>query len=254
MAPDHHVVRKHYEQVADTYDDYLSYTGEFVRALTTSIIKELDLRATDRFVDLGGGTGLYTAAVLEQVPLEHPPLLVDPVAEMLERAPADLPAERLHTDALEFASRPVRYDKVLMKESVHHIDDRARLFERLHERLTPGGALLLVHVPPQIEYPLFEAALERARNWHADPDELASLLERAGFAVERKAFEYRHAIAKEQYFAMVGDRYMSVLSTFDDATVEAGLAEMEARHADDDVLEFTDRFDLIAGHKLPHRG
>lgn len=248
MAPDHDVVHRHYQHVADTYDNYLSYEGDFVRSLAAAMVKKLDLRPDDRFVDLGGGTGLYTVAILDQVPLEQPPLLVDPVAEMLDRAPDDLPAQRIHADALAFAARPETYDKVLMKESVHHIDDRARLFECLRERLAPGGALLLVHVPPRIDYPLFDAALERARTWHADPGELISLLGRASFTVERDAFEYRHAIPKTQYFAMVEDRYMSVLSTFDDDAVQAGLGEMHERYAEVDILEFTDRFDLIAGY------
>lgn len=248
MARHHEVVHRHYQHVADTYDDYLSYEGDFVRALAAAMVKKLDLRPDDRFVDLGGGTGLYTAAILDQVPLERAPLLVDPVAEMLERAPDDLAAERVHADALDFASRPGTYDKVLMKESVHHIGDRALLFERLRERLTPGGALLLVHVPPDIDYPLFDAALERARTWHADPDELVASLRQAGFRVERDVFEYRHSIPKAQYFAMVENRYMSVISTFDDAGLAAGLAEMRDRYADVDTLEFTDRFDLIAGY------
>lgn len=248
MARDHDVVHRHYQHVADTYDNYLSYEGDFVRSLAAAMVKKLDLRPGDRFVDLGGGTGLYTAAILDQVPLERPPLLVDPVAEMLDRAPDDLAAERVHADALAFATRPETYDKVLMKESVHHIDDRTLLFERLRDCLTPGGALLLVHVPPDIDYPLFDAALDRARTWHADPDELVTLLHRVGLRVERDAFEYRHSIPKTQYFAMVENRYMSVLSTFDDSEMRAGLAEMGERYADVDTLEFTDRFDLIAGY------
>lgn len=251
MTPDRDVVLTHYENVADTYDGYLSYSGNFVQALATTMIKKLGLEPDHRFVDLGGGTGLYTAAILEQVPLQHPPLLVDPVEAMLEQAPRDLVVERLHTDALAFAARAGTYDKVLMKESVHHIDDRALLFERLFERLAPNGSLLLVHVPPKIDYPLFDAARERALSWHADPDELVSLLDRAGLAVERDVFEYGHAIPKEQYFSMVEDCYMSVLSTFEDHELEQGLAEMEERHAGREVLEFTDRFDLITGHKPP---
>lgn len=249
MAPDRDVVISHYQQVADTYDGYLSYEGDFVRSLATTMVKKLNLRPADRFVDLGGGTGLYSSAILEQVPLEHPPLLVDPVPEMLQQAPADLDAEKHEANALDFAAEPRSYDKVLMKESVHHITDRALLFERLHEHLSPDGALLLAHVPREIEYPLFDAALERALNWHADSDELVTLLAGAGFAVDRDVFEYRHSIEKNQYHDMVRGCYMSVLSTFEKHELEAGLAEMAERHADLDVLEFTDRFDLIAGYK-----
>lgn len=250
---DSDVVLGHYRRLAERYDDYLSYSGDFLPALTTVMVKKLELRPQDRFVDLGGGTGLYTAAILDQVPLEHPPLIVDPVAEMLDLVPPDLPARRLRADALEFAGRPdASFDKVLMKESIHHIGDRLLLFQRLYERLAPGGAVLLVHVPPWIDYPLFDAALERAVTWHADPAELVALLHESGFAVEQDVFEYQHVIPKERYLTMVANRYMSVLSTLDAAELDAGLAEMEQRHADETALAFTDRFDLVIGRKTPH--
>lgn len=57
--------------------------------------------------------------------------------------------------------------------------------------------LLLVHVPPWVQYPLFDKALDRCLNWHADPDELVARLDETGFAVERDAVEYQHEIPKE---------------------------------------------------------
>lgn len=247
MASDRDVVLHHYRNVARRYDRHLSYADDFVPRLCTVIAKKLALRPEDRFVDLGGGTGLYTAGILEQVPLLEPPLLVDPIADMLEQVPSSLPVRCLQADALGFAETPGTYDKVLMKESVHHVDDRGLLFRRLRERLAPGGALLLVHVPPWIDYPLFDAARERALGWHANPDELVELLGDAGFEVERGAFEYGHSIPTDRYLGMVADRYMSVLSTFGDDELEDGLREMEERHAGRDVLTFTDRFDVILG-------
>jgi hypothetical protein len=136
-----------------------------------------------------------------------------------------------------------------MKEAVHHIDDRARLFNNLHDRLTDNGVLLLVHVPPQLDYPLFQAVLDRCESWLADPDELALTLEACGFRVERDAVDYRHAIPRDHYFRMVGERYMSVLSTFSDEDLEKGIAEMERTYGENDVLEFTDHFDCLAASK-----
>ncbi|MGH6943797.1 MAG: class I SAM-dependent methyltransferase, partial [Geminicoccaceae bacterium] len=187
--------------------------------------------------------------ILAQDPLRHPVILVEPFAQMLENVPADLPIECVPKDALAFSAEPRRYDKVLMKEAVHHVVDQAALFANLHSRTNPGGRLLLVHVPPELDYPLFEAALERSRTWHADPARLAQQLRESGFTVERDRLDYPHAIPKDVYFRMVGGRYMSLLSSFSEDELRAGLAEMAERYADREVLEFTDRFDFITATK-----
>jgi ubiquinone/menaquinone biosynthesis C-methylase UbiE len=243
------IVEEHYQRLGTSYDQYLHYSGHFVRSLTSKMIACLQLTQGDVLVDLGGGTGMYTADILAQVPLRRPAILVEPFAEMLANVPEDLPIECVAKDALAFSREPRRYDKVLMKEAVHHVCDQPSLFANLHARLSPGGRFLLVHVPPDLDYPLFEAALERSRTWHADPQHLALRLRAAGFAVERDRLDYRHEIPKPHYFRMVEGRYMSLLSSFSDAELRAGLTEMAERHADRDTLEFTDRFDYITAIK-----
>lgn len=244
------VIDRHYRRLAEKYDQYLHYSDEFVRTLTRKMVEMLDLRPGDRFVDLGGGTGIYTIEIMAQVPFEHRVTLVDRFPEMLAKVPEDAAIDTVAMDGLEFAEQPGRrYDKVLIKEAVHHVKDRQRLFDALFEHLSPGGALLLVHVPPDIQYPLFEAALERAKHWHADPNELERQLARAGFEVRREGLDYWHAIPKRQYFDMVRASYMSVLTSFSEKEREAGLGEMERKYADTETLRFKDRFDYILGRK-----
>ncbi|HZA65871.1 MAG TPA: class I SAM-dependent methyltransferase [Geminicoccaceae bacterium] len=243
------IIGDHYQRLGASYDDYLHYSDDFVRSLTSEMIRSLDLQEDNVLVDLGGGTGMYAADILAQVPLSHPVILVEPFAEMLANVPADLPIECVAKDALAFSAEARRYDKVLMKEAVHHVADRPTLFANLHGRLGPGGRFLLVHVPPELDYPLFEAALARSRTWHADPGHLTRQLQEAGFAVERDRLDHRHAIPKEAYFRMVAGRYMSLLSSFPDDELRAGLAEMAERYANREVLEFTDRFDYITAIK-----
>jgi trans-aconitate methyltransferase len=243
------VLDKHYRRIANRYSDYLSYSDDFVPTLAAKMAEMLRLQEDDVLVDLGGGSGIYTAALLDQVELREPVVLVDYFAEMLEQVPDDLPVEKVNMDALAFASEPRRYDKLLIKETVHHIDDRPLLMRRLYERLEPGGALLLVHVPPELDYPLFEAALERAKSWHADPDELESQLREVGFETDRDAVDWRHRLPKQRYFDMVASGYMSVLSSFSDEELRRGVEEMAETHADAEVLEFTDHFDYLVGYK-----
>lgn len=243
------VVERHYKNLAEHYDFFLTYSPEFVRRMTGEMIEKLQLEEHDRLVDLGGGTGLYSADILQQVRLRHPIQLVDPFEEMLARAPDDPRLQPVCADALSFAAQDRTYDKVLMKEAVHHVEDRARLFADLYARLAPAGRVLLVHIAPTIDYPLFRAALERSLWWHADPDGLAGLLQKAGFAVERAAFEHRHRLPRETYVRMVRGRYMSLLSSFADHELEEGVAEMQSTLAGREMLDFVDRFDFITGIK-----
>lgn len=243
------VITEHYTRLGSKYDAHLYYSDDFVRRLTSKMIEDIDLQTGDVLVDLGGGTGMYSKDILKQVELEKPVLLVDPFEEMLAHARDDERLECVCADALSFSEQPRTYDKVLMKEAVHHVDDRPRLFRNLHDRLTDDGAVLLVHVPPELDYPLFAKALERSQHWHADPDELAAQLSEVGFEVARDGLDLRHRMPKGDYFGMVEARYMSVLSSFSEAELKAGLAEMAETYADTDLLEFIDHFDFIAGRK-----
>jgi ubiquinone/menaquinone biosynthesis C-methylase UbiE len=241
------VITEHYQRLADRYDDFLYYSPEFVRALTTKMIEMLELTPDDVLVDLGCGTGMYSIDILEQVPLEAEVIGVDPFVEMLRRIPPDARIKGVAQDALTFSAGLGEFDKVLMKEAIHHVEDRRSLLDNLRRRLRQGGRILLVHVPPKLRYPLFQRALERCERWHADPDQLEALMLEVGYAVERDALDYPHRIPKESYFAMVENQYMSVLSSFSSEEIGAGLAEMRETYADHTVLEFVDHFDFILG-------
>lgn len=243
------VLDRHYGRLAERYDDFLYYSPEFVRTLTTRMIEMLELKGSDTLVDLGCGTAMYSLDILKQVPLAEPVLAVDPYPEMLERIPAGDGVRTVQADALEFSARPGAYDKVLIKEAVHHIDARDELFANLFDRLTDGGVLLLVHVPPEVEYPLFEKALERCRAWHADPDELTGQLKGAGFRVERDSLRFTHTIPRRKYFEMVRSCYMSALTSLDEAEIEEGLEEREEKYGGTEILSFVDHFDYLKAQK-----
>lgn len=243
------VVDEHYTRLGKDYDEFLYYSPEFVRSLTLKMIEKLGLRPADRMVDLGCGTGMYSVDILKQVPLEAPVIGVDPFSTMLQRIPGEANIQAIAEDAVVFSRRLGEYDKILIKETIHHIDAKQELFANLRERLTPGGRLLLVHVPPDVKYPLFRRALDRCLGWHANPDDLVELLGEAGFRVERDALDYPHRIPKDHYFRMVRGQYMSVLSSFSEGEIEEGLAEMADTWKDRDTLEFVDHFDYLTAVK-----
>ena len=243
------VIQKHYSRLADDYDEFLYYSPEFVRTLTQKMLDKLNLQPDDTVVDLGCGTGMYSIDMLKQVTLNKPVIGVDPFEEMLAQIPDDAPITPIAEKALDFSERAGEYDKVLIKETIHHVEERPQFFSNMYERITDEGVMLLVHVPPDVQYPLFQAALDRCLGWHADPDELVEQLTDTGFSVERDALDYTHRLPKEHYFKMVSGCYMSVLTSFADEELAKGLAEMQKQYADTDVLEFVDHFDYIAATK-----
>ncbi|MFQ5879068.1 MAG: class I SAM-dependent methyltransferase [Dehalococcoidia bacterium] len=243
------IVDGHYRRLAQSYNDFLYYSPEFIRCLTSKMVEKLRLSEDDVLVDLGCGTAMYSLDMLQLVPLRSPVIGVDPFREMLDQIPQQAPVTRVCEDALAFSARPGTYNKVLMKEAIHHVGEKEQLFSNLHQQLPDGGLLLLVHVPPRLQYPLFSEALQRCLSWHADPEELVVLLGGVGFDVARDAMDYRHSIPKEDYFRMVEGRYMSVLSSFSDEEIRQGLAEMADTYADRSVLNFLDHFDYITARK-----
>ncbi|QGJ68678.1 Cyclopropane fatty-acyl-phospholipid synthase [Planctomycetales bacterium 10988] len=244
------VIKKHYGRLGEQYDKFLYYSPEFVRTLTSRMIEKLQLQPEDQLVDLGCGTGMYSLDMLKQVSLNKPIIGVDPFAEMLSNIEENAPIVQVKEDAMAYSERETQYDKILIKETVHHIEDRSKLFHNLYQQLTPGGILLLVHVPPRVHYPLFQAALDRAANWHADPDQLTIQLTEAGFTVERDAIDYSHTIPKQHYFNMVKNCYMSVLTSFEEDELEAGLAEMQVKYREKEQLAFVDHFDYLTAIKM----
>ncbi len=192
---------------------------------------------------------MYSLDIVDQVPLKEKIIAVDPYPQMLAQIPEGAPVRKVELDALAFSKEPGEYDKILIKEAIHHVPEREELFEGLYKRMNKGGIMLLVHVPPEVEYPLFQKALDRCKEWHANPDELSEQLKDAGFSLERDYLRYPHSIEKEKYFQMVKSCYMSALTSMGESDIEEGLKEMEQKYRDREVLEFVDHFDYLKAVK-----
>lgn len=239
---------RHYSRLASDYDRLWSPDEHLTDDTAAAIVAALDLRPEDRLVDLGGGTGLHAAAVAARAGLRLPPLVVDPSRALLEQAP-DAVRTRVE-DALAFARSPEPFDKLLIKEMVHHLEpaERAAVLGELAGALPGGGRLLVVMLPPTIDHPLFGAALERFEQAQPHHDNIAAELRRAGLATEVSFVDRPLVVARDRYVDMLRGRYMSLLSGFDDAELEAGIAEVLAAHPEPE-LRFTYRLAFVLGRR-----
>ncbi len=243
--------QNHYQKIANIYDDLWSYSPEYIKFLTRKIIEHLQLNPTDTLVDIGCGTGIYSKEIINQIKLEQPIISVDPAPEMLAKIPGNSGLKPLEMDGIEFSEKPGTYNRIFLKEAIHHIDEKFLLFKNLWQRLTPGGIFMLLLLPPTIDYPLFEKALQLYEETQPNYQEMTNLLQQVGFVVEINIVEYPLELPKSRYFQMVESRYMSLLSRFNDTELAVGLKEMEKKYRDESVFKFSDRMIFITATK-PH--
>ncbi len=242
-------IQEHYQKLAKQYDDFWGNSSDFIEFLSKKIIENLQLKSTDNLVDLGCGTGIFSKAIASQIKLENKIICVDPSDKMLSKIPENSSYQPLVQDAVEFANEPGKYDKILIKEMIHHIDDKERLLQGLFDRLNEQGILLIILLPPTIEYPLFQQALSVYESVQPNYNDLVNIFEKIGFKTKVNFVEYAVSIPKENYFNMVKNRYMSLLSRFNDQELKQGLIEMTEKYASLSNLEFCDRFVFLLGQK-----
>lgn len=244
------VTRAHYDRLADRYDENWAYSPEFIRWMTDGILGRLSLSSRDLMLDLGCGTGLYSRGLGEHTGTV---VCADPSPAMLEQLPADEGLIPLCAGAEDLAEGRITpphdgYDAILLKEVLHHVADPPQVLAGLARLLRPGGRILVVMLPTTIDYPLFEAALTLFRERQPDPEDVATAMDRSGLRAELTYDAFPLTFTVERYTRMVRDRYMSLLSSFDDAEIEAGISEIRREHPGPEV-HFLDRFAFILGTK-----
>ena len=242
-------VKSHYSRLANKYDESWEYSPDLVNFFSHKIVDYLELIPTDIFVDLGCGTGIYTKKIKELSQLTNPIICVDNSPQMIESIPKNNEYEPILMDAVEFTKMPQKYDKLLMKHMAHHIDNREELFKNLFNNLKSQGIILLVMMQPVIEYPLFNEAKKRCQDFRLNYKDVVALFEKVGLLTDVFFKDYPIRIEKERYFQMLRDRFLCLLSYFDDNEINKGIDELREKYSKESIWQFKERYLFVRGRK-----
>jgi tRNA (cmo5U34)-methyltransferase len=143
-----HSVKRHLDVDAESYDVQIRHLiPHYDEMIATGVELLAALAPVDgRVLDLGGGTGALSAAVLDGLPGVRVTVL-DVDADMLGEARRRLArfADRVSLQEGSFLDPLPPADAVVASLALHHVHDlrtKTALYRSIHDTLSPGGVLL----------------------------------------------------------------------------------------------------------------
>lgn len=239
----------HYDNISEVYEELWFYSEDFVNHISEQVIDLLFLKSSDFLVDLGCGSGIYSENINKKVNFSYPVVGVDPSRGMVDEVKKKNGILAVNDDAMGFTNRSLSFDKVLIKEVIHHVEKNKwnKIFRNIHDNLSSDGRLLLLMLPPKIEYPLFDKAIKKYEQNQPHFEEVAQEYRNVGFDTTTTFVSHELNIKKDRYMSMVESRYMSLLSDFNEEELKEGIEEIREKHGE--VLTFEDKFAAVLGEK-----
>lgn len=215
----------HFDSIAEVFNRIWYFSDTYKDFVIGHIIDDLSLSRNDILADIGGGTGTFTSRLMEEAGLQKA-YCIEPSGAMCEEAAKLENITPFHADAHAFLSTRTPFSKLLLKEVIHHIEDREPFWNAIFENLPHGGKLLIITRPQTVAFPLFQRAKEAFFQNQPSHELFESQLKECGFHVETVHRSHTFTLPKMSWYEMLRHRFMSDLSLFSDEEIEAGIVEI----------------------------
>ena len=186
---------EYWSKFSQTYDENQAYVvGEdLLKAMTATLDELSDL---GKVVEFGCGTGYFTQTIVQKATHVVATDLSDDLLEMAKTRFKDNPKITTQKENCMHTSFPAkRFDSVFMANVIHVIGDPLKVLQESHRILKDGGKLVIVSFTNagMTWLETIKLGFRFLKAWgrppqHAQsfsPDKLDSLVETAGFTVEK---------------------------------------------------------------------
>jgi len=164
-------------------------------AISASILKHVQLHERMSVLDFGAGTGLISAQIAPRV---NRVVAVDTSKAMLDKLESKPELkEKVDTVCQDLLDTPLdaRFDLIVSAMAMHHVENTARLIERLAEHLNDSGVVALADLDKE-DGSFHTADTEGVFHFGFDRVELSGLLQSHGF--QQVEFFTAHTINGEE--------------------------------------------------------
>ncbi len=219
----------HFDSIAEVFNRIWYFSDDYKEFVIRHIREDLSLTPEDVLVDIGGGTGTFTSRLVDEAHLTHA-YCVEPSSSMCSEAAKLENITAICCDADDFLASHTPFSKMLFKEVIHHIPNRAEFWKTLYTSFQNGGKALIITRPQKIDFPFFSAAKEAFAR-HQPPQELIEReLCNGGFETTTHHRSHTFTLPKEDWYTMLRHRFMSDLGVFSDEEIEEGIVEIEKKY------------------------
>jgi trans-aconitate methyltransferase len=219
--------------MAIEYNKMWHFSDCYKEWMLNNISDFLKFNLNDIFVDIGGGTAEYTKLIMDKVKLNNKAYCVEPSAGMSKIAENNSNINIFNEYSDEFFKRPIKYDKVLLKEMLHYIEDRPSFWNNLYNNMNEDGCVLIVTRPQNVKMPFFDAAKASFHKIQPPYEDFIYELKQASFDVDIKIKQYSFDMKTETWLYLVHQRFMSSLKDFSDKEIENGISEIIQKYVKD---------------------
>jgi len=240
----------HYDKIANKYNSLWLFSEDYIQWYLKNVERLLEIQQNDVVADIGGGTGLFGSELHKNANLKNNIVCVEPSEKMCSIADCLRDVEVMHDTADAFFKKGNEQgiSKILMKEMIHHIPDRKKLFKDIYSFLNKGSVLIATR-EKEIEFPFFKKALQEFSDSQDDYHIFIQELEDAGFSISVEVVPYQMKISSRFWEEAIRNRFMSHLSSFTSEEIEEGINELRESNPQGQDYIFYDNLVFIQGKK-----